>query len=238
MSLGARRAPYLAVGSFVLAMALAGAFLLARLSGGVDARDHYATHFDSVLGVVEGTPVLFEGFPIGLVTGMTRTPGQEKRFRVELAVREGLRPPVPSLDPRPLLTMADMGHGHMDAMKGMEGGCGANMKGMEGACGASMGHAMPAPKPASTDAHAGHAMPGMDHGDGAMQAHPASETNNPLVDMQTMTPAPKLDDPGIGLRDNGRKVATYADLRSRFADPDGREPVRTSYPPDAVRTRW
>ena len=144
-----------------------------------------------------------------------------------LAVREGLRPPVPSLDPRPLLTMADMGHGHMDAMKGMEGGCGANMKGMEGGCGASMGHAMPAPKPASTDAHAGHAMPGMDHGDGAMQAHPASETNNALVDMQTMTPAPKLDDPGIGLRDNGRNVATYADLRSRFADPDGREPVRT-----------
>ena len=144
-----------------------------------------------------------------------------------LAVREGLRAPVPPLDARPLLTMADMGHGHMDAMKGMEGGCGANMKGMEGGCGASMGHAMPMPKPSSTDAHAGHAMQGMDHGDGGMQAHPASETNNPLVDMQTMTPAAKLDDPGIGLRDNGRKVATYADLKSRFEDPDGREPGRT-----------
>ena len=48
-------------------------------------------------------------------------------------------------------------------------------------------------------------MAGMDHGsmagmDGAMQTHPASETNNPLVDMQTMTPTPKLNDPGIGLR--------------------------------------
>ncbi len=117
-----------------------------------------------------------------------------------LAVREGLRAPVPDLDPRPLLTMADMGHGGMGGMKGMEGGCGANM---------------------------GHGMQGMDHGSAAMQAHPASETANPLVDMQTMAPEPRLADPGIGLRDNGRKVATYADLRSAFDDPDGREPGRT-----------
>jgi hypothetical protein len=42
--------------------------------------------------------------------------------------------------------------------------------------------------------------------------------------MQTMTPTPKLNDPGIGLRNNGRRVLTYADLRSTFIDPDGREP--------------
>jgi FtsP/CotA-like multicopper oxidase with cupredoxin domain len=30
-----------------------------------------------------------------------------------LAVREGLRAAVPELDPRPMLTMADMGHGGM-----------------------------------------------------------------------------------------------------------------------------
>jgi len=75
-------------------------------------------------------------------------------------------------------------------------------------------------------------MAGMDHSGmagmaGNMQAHPASETNNPLVDMQTMTPTHKLDDPGIGLRDNGRRVLTYSDLRSTFPDPDGREPSRT-----------
>jgi CopA family copper-resistance protein len=112
-----------------------------------------------------------------------------------LALRPGLRAEVPALDPRPLLTMADMGHGGM-GHGGMEGGCGA-------------------------------AMAGMDHGGMPMQAHPASETDNPLVDMQTMAPTPRLDDPGIGLRDNGRKVATYADLRSAFPDPDGREPGRT-----------
>ena len=47
------------------------------------------------------------------------------------------------------------------------------------------------------------------------------------MDMQTTSPTSKLDDPGIGLRDNGRRVLTYSDLRSTFADPDGREPGRT-----------
>ena len=128
-----------------------------------------------------------------------------------LAVREGLRAPVPTVDPRPILTMADMGHGGMDH--------------------ATMGHATPASRPMD-QAHAGHDMSGMqhagmDHGSGGMQQHPASETGNPLVDMQTMSPAPKLDDPGIGLRGNGRQVLTYAMLRSAFEDPDGREPGRT-----------
>jgi CopA family copper-resistance protein len=68
---------------------------------------------------------------------------------------------------------------------------------------------------------------GMVQGAGGMQSHPASESGNPLVDMQTMSPAPKLHDPGIGLRENGRRVLSYADLRSSFADPDGRDPSRT-----------
>ena len=62
---------------------------------------------------------------------------------------------------------------------------------------------------------------------GATQAHPESEHGNPLVDMQADHPMPRLDDPGVGLRGNGRRVLTYADLRSTFNDPDGREPART-----------
>ncbi|MEQ1575522.1 MAG: copper resistance system multicopper oxidase, partial [Vicinamibacterales bacterium] len=84
------------------------------------------------------------------------------------------------------------------------------------------GHAMPAQQP--TDPQAGHDMSAMG---GGMQQHPLSENGNPLVDMQTMMPTSRLDDPGIGLRDNGRRVLTYADLKSVFADPDGREPGRT-----------
>ncbi|MFD0727026.1 copper resistance system multicopper oxidase [Lysobacter brunescens] len=137
-----------------------------------------------------------------------------------LAVREGLRAPVPDIDPRPLLTMADMGHGGMDhSAHGSEQGSAPASKLMEGGCGAHMGHG------GMNHGSTNHA--GMDHGSSGMQSHPESERGNPLVDMQTMMPVPKLDDPGIGLRDNGRDVLRYAMLRSLFEDPDGREPGRT-----------
>ena len=58
-------------------------------------------------------------------------------------------------------------------------------------------------------------------------SHPESEHGNPLVDMQVDAPTSKLHDPGIGLRDNGRRVLRYADLKSLFQDPDGRDPSRT-----------
>ncbi|KQV12959.1 copper oxidase [Pseudomonas sp. Root329] len=110
--------------------------------------------------------------------------------RGTLAAKAGLSAPIPPLDPRPLVTMDDMGMGGMDH---------GSMAGMD---------------------HSAMAMPGM-------QSHPATENNNPLVDMQAMTTAPKLDDPGLGLRNNGRRVLTYSDLRSTFEDPDGRDPSRT-----------
>ncbi|MNH06273.1 Copper resistance protein A precursor [compost metagenome] len=113
--------------------------------------------------------------------------------RGTLARSNGLSAEVPAPDPRPILSMDDMGHAGMADMGGMD-------------------HSQ---------------MAGMDHSMMAgMQQHPASETGNPLVDMQTMNPKPNLADPGIGLRNNGRRVLTYADLKSTFADPDGREPSR------------
>jgi CopA family copper-resistance protein len=111
--------------------------------------------------------------------------------RGTLATKPGLLAPIPALDPRPLVTMDDMGMGGMDH--------------------SSMGD-----------------MAGMDHSSMAgMQSHPETEKDNPLVDMQAMSTSPKLDDPGLGLRNNGRRVLTYSDLRSTFEDPDGREPGRT-----------
>ena len=85
------------------------------------------------------------------------------------------------------------------------------------------GHVMPTEAVPAADAHAGHDMSSMS----GTQTHPATEKGNPLVDMQTMSPTARLDDPGIGLRNNGRRVLTYSELRSTFADPDGREPSRT-----------
>ncbi|MDU3818633.1 copper resistance system multicopper oxidase [Mixta calida] len=159
--------------------------------------------------------------------------------RGTLAIREGMTAPVPSTDPRPWLTMDDMGMGGMDhgSMGGMDHG---QMQGMDGGSMQSMDGSAVESAPAGSMAGMDHSsmggmdhssMGGMDHGSmagmGDMQKHPASETNNPLVDMQAMMPTPKLSDPGIGLRNNGRRVLTYADLKSTFDDPDGREPSRT-----------
>ena len=155
--------------------------------------------------------------------------------RGTLAVREGLSAPVPEPDPRPLLTMADMGHGEtgqdMAAMS-------APVAPAPTTADPHAGHTMPPQKPAAADPHAGHEAParpqqppdphaGHDMGSREMQPHPPTEDGNPLVDMQTMMPSSRLDDPGIGLRANGRRVLTYADLKSIFDDPDGREAART-----------
>jgi CopA family copper-resistance protein len=168
--------------------------------------------------------------------------------RGTLAVREGLSPPVPDLDPRPLLTMADMGHGetgHGETGHGAgvhDAQPGTTVHAQHGAAGDDSQHgatgqapdtaasgsdrdghpAHQPPEPAtSRDPHDGHAVAG------GMPRHPASEGGNPLVDMQTMAPSARLDDPGVGLRGNGRTVLAYGQLTSAFDDPDGREPGRT-----------
>ncbi|MHC8361188.1 copper resistance system multicopper oxidase [Pseudomonas sp. LS2P72] len=166
--------------------------------------------------------------------------------RGTLAVREGLKATVPAIDPRPLLTMDDMGMGGMDHgnMEGMDHSTmkPGDMAGMDHSKMAEMDKGdmsnmagMDHSKMAGMDKGDMSNMAGMDHSKmagmggmgGEMQTHPASETNNPLVDMQAMNPTPKLNDPGIGLRNNGRRVLTYSDLKSTFQDPDGREPNRT-----------
>ena len=62
-------------------------------------------------------------------------------------------------------------------------------------------------------------MPGMAH-------HGAPAEFGPTVDMVAMQTAARLDDPGPGLRDNGRRVLTYADLHTLGGPIDRRDPAR------------
>ncbi len=48
----------------------------------------------------------------------------------------------------------------------------------------------------------------------------------PQVDNVPMQVSERLNDPGIGLSGNGRRVLTYADLRARYRGVDGRPPTR------------
>jgi len=62
-----------------------------------------------------------------------------------------------------------------------------------------------------------HGMPGMDHmaTDHAAAPMPsATLQTNVEADMRVPQPRTNLDDPGVGLRDNGRRVLSYADLRT------------------------
>lgn len=122
--------------------------------------------------------------------------------RGTLSPSPGMAAEIPALDPRPLLTMGDMGMSH--------GGGGVDH--------ASMGHGAPA--------QVDHAA--MGHGSApASQSptHPQTE-QTPLIDMQVDQASISLADPGVGLRDNGRRVLTYADLRTIGGPIDRREPSR------------
>ncbi len=54
----------------------------------------------------------------------------------------------------------------------------------------------------------------------------ASTEYGPSVDMRVDTPRTNLDDPGVGLRDNGRRVLSYADIHSLRQPDDRRDPGR------------
>ena len=104
--------------------------------------------------------------------------------RGTLAPQLGMQEEVPALDPHPLLTMMDMGM--------------------------SMGHDV---------GSIGHDMGSMGHDMGNMQGKDRDAMGHhaeygPNVDSLALHPQSRLDDPGLGLRDNGRRVLTYADLHT------------------------
>jgi len=126
--------------------------------------------------------------------------------RGTLAPQPGMTADVPSLDPRALLTMVDMGMGHdMAGMSGMD--TQESMAGMPGMD--HTGHATPASSAVPSGA-SGEMLPNF----------------GPTVDAVAMQTAPRLDDPGPGLRDNGRRVLSYADLHTLGGPIDARAPGR------------
>ena len=143
--------------------------------------------------------------------------------RGTLATRAGLSAPVPAPDPVEWLSMTDM-MGTMDhgSMAGMAHGAMDHGAMNHGAMNhGAMNHGA------------------MNHGamnHGAMAAsslampsrqvrHARSEFG-PGVDARIDSPRTNLDDPGVGLRNNGRRVLTLADLHTRGGALDARGPER------------
>lgn len=165
--------------------------------------------------------------------------------RATLAPQVGLAAPVPPLDPRTWLTMADMGMDDMKAMPahdshgthGSQRTPGHEAPGVEAAMSGGGMHGarpegMPPMQEQRMEATQGMGEHGMSkpestkHGsrpDGAMET---SMDTGPSVDMRAMSPSTALSDPGPRLRGNGRRVLTYADLHTVGGPIDQRGPRR------------
>lgn len=148
--------------------------------------------------------------------------------RGTLATQNGLEAPVPEVDKIQWLSMGDM----MGSMS-------------------HEGHGVPQ---ATASEHAGHGSMKMDHSMHGQMNHGAmdhsmhggmthADHTNPLAkpsttvrharteygvstDMRVDMPRTNLDDPGVGLRGNGRKVLTLADLKTIGGPLDKRLPTR------------
>ena len=140
--------------------------------------------------------------------------------RGTLATQAGLGAPVPALEPRPRLSMADM-----------MGDMGGGMAGMDHGDAAGMDHSMHGDMSMDHSMHGGMAM---DHSRHAVAPARAASTAvrharteyGPSTDMRVDMPRTNLDDPGVGLRNNGRRVLTYADLHTTGGPIDPRGPER------------
>lgn len=167
------------------------------------------------IGVAETYDVIVEPQDDRAYTIFSQAMDRSGFARATLAPRAGMQAEVPALDRVQLLGMMDMGMAH-------------DMSGAGG------GHDMAAMDASGSSGHGG--MPGMDHGGhGASSAgqggmieakHPYPTERGVSNSMLPDVVSTRLDDPGVGLRDNGRRVLTYADLHSIREPDDNRAPSR------------
>lgn len=149
--------------------------------------------------------------------------------RGTLAPAEGMSAAIPERRARPYLTMADMGmmHGDMEGMEGMEGMDHGEDHSAHG-------------KDEASDSNDEIRYPPHDEHNVAPVAHrhalPVSELPMSVPHgpddhgAGSITMAEnayrQLDDPGVGLGDDGRRVLTYSQLRILETPPDRRPPTR------------
>jgi CopA family copper-resistance protein len=124
--------------------------------------------------------------------------------RGTLSPRPGLAAEVPAVDEPQWLSAADM--------------MGAMAAGDAALAGGATDHAAAGHSAADHSAMAADAA--------AVHARHARSEYGPSVDMRVDMPRTNLDDPGVGLRNNGRRVLSYADIRTLGGPLDPRTPER------------
>lgn len=206
------------------------------------------------IGVAETYDVIVEPMDDSAYTIFAQDISRSGYARGTLTPDSSLTSIIPEMDPVPNLGHGDMGmdmSGMNHAGHNMAGMDHSGMQGMD-----HSQHQMPDGQMMSGMDHSQHqmpggemksdSMPGMDHSQHQMMDHsqhqmaatpnPSDFTAGPVqhaateygphVDMRSDAPQYRLNDPGVGLRNNGRRVLTYADLRNLRSTYDHREPDR------------
>jgi len=164
------------------------------------------------IGVAETYDVIVEPTEDRAYTVFSQALDRSGYALATLAPRSGMRAKVPKLDPVPILSMSDMGMA-MGDMPGMNAKGGMqDMPGMD-----MSGSAKPDADMAPAAQSAG--------GDVPVKHHAATEYG-PSNSIRADQVSTRLDDPGVGLRNNGRRVLTYADLHTVGGALDPRNPTR------------
>ncbi|MCP5298080.1 MAG: copper resistance system multicopper oxidase [Chromatiaceae bacterium] len=190
------------------------------------------------MGVAETYDVLVEPHDDRAYTVFAQAIDRSGYARGTLTPDPAVVAEVPGMDPAPILTHGDMGMAMEHAMPGMDGmdhsghdmssedNSASAMGGMK--CGAAM---MSGTNRGGVDM-ADMRMPAKPMGSGPAGYGSAAPVNydevrmGPQIDMLADAAQYRLDDPGVGLRNNGRRVLTYADLFRLGNTDDPREPGR------------
>ena len=79
---------YIVVGAFVIMMLVALVLWIAVLSGRTGATDGYYIVYDNVMGLKSGVEILYEGFPVGHIEGISPEERAGRRsYRVDVSVK-------------------------------------------------------------------------------------------------------------------------------------------------------
>jgi len=145
--------------------------------------------------------------------------------RGTLAPRPGMAATIPQRRRRPMLTMADMGmmHGAMKMQDGHDAHAtpGKDSKTKSSPDESTKDHNAHAHSPAQ--AEPSRTLPTRDLPDRITHG---PDGHGPASITMAMSAYRRLDDPGVGLGDDGRRVLTYAQLRCLETPPDRRPPTR------------
>ncbi len=175
------------------------------------------------VGVAETYDVIVEPKDARAYTIFSQAMDRSGYARATLAPRAGMQAEVPELDRVQWLGMMDMGMSH-GAPGDVPADTGASSHGAMNHGDAHAKH----PKAATDATDATHAMPATPSAQGGMVQvkHPYPTERGVGNSMLPDVVSTRLDDPGVGLRDNGRRVLTYADLHSVHPPEDNRAPSR------------